>query len=156
MGLKQQFKTDADLEKQGIVIDYGEARIRIARAGGANQKFAKRLEAVTKPYKRAIQTETMDTQKGNELLQQVYAETVVLDWETKTGENDRGEAIFETGIDPEDAGEDPEADGSLLAVNSENILKVFKNLPDLFQDLQEQAQKSALFRQEIMEADAGN
>jgi hypothetical protein len=153
MGLKSMFKTDASLEKKGIILDYGKTRIRIARAGGANKRFAKTLERLSKPYRRAIQTETLDTDLGNEVLHQVYAEAVILGWEENTGVSDEGEKTWTSGINPEDAGVESE---DLLPVNRENILKVFKNLPDLFTDIQQQSQKVALFRQDVMETDAGN
>ncbi len=144
MSMYGLFKTDVNLEKKGIIIDYGEFRVTIARAGGGNKKFAKLLEGKTKPYRRAIQTETMDSELAMGVLQKVYVDAVILNWETK---NEDGE--WEVGI------EAPEG-GPLLPFTSENILETFASLPDLFTDLQEQANKVALFRKEIMETDAGN
>jgi hypothetical protein len=46
--------------------------------------------------------------------------------------------------------------GKVLPFSYENCLKVFNDLPDLFKDIQEQAQRSALFRAELLERDAGN
>ena len=34
-----QFETDPVLESEGIWIDYGAFRVKIARAGGANKKY---------------------------------------------------------------------------------------------------------------------
>lgn len=142
MSLYSQFKTDSNLEQTGVVLDYGNFRVTIARAGGANKKFERVLDAKTKPYRRAIQTETMDNKRGLEILREVYAEAVVLDWQTKT------EKGWEKGIEAED--------GKLLPVTVENILLTFNNLPDLFQDIQEQANKAALYRQSIREAESKN
>ncbi len=154
MGLKNQFASDKTLESKGIIIDYGDARIRIARAGGANKKFAKALDRKTKPFRRAIQAGVLDNDRSNKLLMEVYAKTVVLDWETNTGTD--SDPVWTNGIDPEDAGVDPVEEGGLIQVNEENILKVFLNLPDLFFDLQQQAQAGTLFRAELDEAAAGN
>ncbi len=143
MSMYEQFQTDTSLERKGIVVDYGEFRVTIARAGGSNKKFAKVLDAKTKPYKRAIETDTMDQERGNDILKEVYAIAVVLNWEIY-GEN--GE--WTQGI------EGP--DGEILEFNSDNVYQTFKNLPDLFVDLQMQAQKAALFRASIQEAEAGN
>lgn len=153
MSLAKQFKTDDGLEKKGIVIDYGDARIRIARAGGANKAFSKSLDRRTKPFRRAIAAGSFDNEHSNDILKEVYAECVVLDWETNVGTDDAGEITWAQGIAPEDAGL-PE--GDLLPVNHANILKVFRHLPDLFQDLVSQAQSGALFRAEIDDAVAGN
>lgn len=137
--LYSQFKADPKLESEGIYLEYGvnskkePIQIRIARAGGANTRYAKRLEIITKPYRRQIQTESIDRDQLTALLKQAYAETVVLGW---------------TGVEDED--------GNDLPFNVANCRKLFDDLPDLFQDVMEQAQKSALFRAELKEADAGN
>lgn len=137
-----QFKTDGKLETKGVQIDYGSFRVTIARAGGKNKKFDKILEARTKIYRRSIQTETMDKDLGDEVLRTVYAEAVILNWETRVDDK------FKKGI------EGPK--GELLPVNTKNLVATFEALPDLFDDLREQANRIAIFRQEILEEDAGN
>ncbi|HNQ98406.1 MAG TPA: hypothetical protein PKN52_00320 [Trueperaceae bacterium] len=136
------FKTDPNLEKAGIVVDYGDFRVTLARAGGGNRRFAQVLEAKTKPFKRAIQTEMMDNERGLQLLRETYAEAVILNWEVRQGED------WVQGIEA--------PDGSVMEFSVANVLETFKNLPDLFTDLQEQASKAALFRQTVRENDAGN
>lgn len=154
--LYKQFQSDPKLEKEGILLEYGindrvlaalladgmakeEAEtkaaicIRIARAGGANVQFSKRMEIVVKPYRRQIQTETIETKQVEKLVRQVYAETVVLGWENVDDKT-----------------------GKPLEFTVVNCVQVFNDLPDLFLDLQEQAQRAALFRAEVREADAGN
>ncbi|MGD9210528.1 MAG: hypothetical protein PVI90_07120 [Desulfobacteraceae bacterium] len=149
MSLKKQFATDKNLETKGIWVDYGDVRIRIARAGGANKKYTKRLDQLTKPVRRAIQIGSLQEERSQIILRTVFAETVVLDWQVKIGED------WKKGIDPEDAG--VKADGDkLLPVNFENIVKVFTMLPDLFFDLQQQAQNGMLFQEEINEEAAKN
>ena len=139
MSLYKSFKTDANLEKSGIELEYGENSkgqpilIRIARAGGANSAYNKRLEVLTKPYRRQIQTETVDNKVLEKIVAQAFAETVVLGWE---------------GVEDEDNND--------LPFSVDNVVKLFTDLPDLYKDIQEQAQKTALFRQEILEADSKN
>jgi len=140
MGLSKTFGTNEELEVTGIVLDYGEARIRIARAGGNNKKFAKALTVASKPYRRAIATETMDNEVANAIMRSVYASTVVLDWETKV------DGEFQKGIDPVDAGQKA---GKLLPFSKDNVEAVFRHLPELFTDIQNQAQSIALFRNEV-------
>jgi hypothetical protein len=147
MGLRKLFKTDEKVEQQGVWLDYGDTRIRIARAGGANKKFAKVLDKKTKPYRRALASGTMDNDRANNILRETYAESVVLDWQTKVGDE------WKPGIDPEDAGLPA---GDLLPVNSDNVLLALTALPDLYQDIMSQAQSIALFRAELDEAAAGN
>ncbi len=137
--LYNQFKTDPELEKNGLWLEYGpnskkqEQRIRIARAGGANSQFQKRMEALTKPYRRQIQTEIIGNDVVQRLMRQAYAETVVLGWENIEG-----------------------PDGADMPFTVENCVQLFTDLPDLFTDVQEQAQKAVLFRAEVREADSGN
>jgi len=143
MSMYEKFKTDPDLERGGIIIDYGDFRVTVGRAGGANKKFAKLLASRTKPHNRAIQTDTMDPDLALEILRRVYAETIVLNWETKV------DGKFKVGIEAEE-GDKP------LPFNADNVELTLKNLPDIFMDLQEQASKMALFLASIQEANAGN
>lgn len=139
MSLYSQFKTDGSLEKEGILLEYGTTAdgkpisIRIARAGGANRQYEKRMEAEVKPYRRMIQNETIENAVIQRILKKVYAETIVLGWENVQG-----------------------PDGKDIPFNVENCMKLFEDLPDLFRDIQEQSQRAALFRAEIREADAKN
>lgn len=139
MSLYSMFKTDAGLETDGILIEYGEAsnaqpvRFRIARSGGQNTVFTKALEKATRPYRKAIQNGMLDDKTADKLYKGVFAEHVLLGWENVEGE-----------------------DGKPIQYSKENALKLFKDLPDLFLDLREQAGNVSLFRQEVREADLGN
>lgn len=139
MSLYKQFKTDKNVEKEGIVLNYGknskgeDIEIRIARAGGANVQYAKLLEAKTKPYRRQIQNETLDNEVAEKITKEVYAKAVVMGW-----------------IGVEDENSKP------LEFSSENCIKLFDDLPDLWMDIQQQSTKAALFRADILEQDAKN
>ena len=152
MGLKSQFATDVSLETKGITIDYGTDRILIARAGGANKKYERMMESKTKHLRRALMVGAISNEQATAISQEVYAETVVLGWETNTGTVAKPK--WEKGIDPKDAGKT--GIKTLLPVTAANIKAVFTNLPDLFLDLQQQAQAGALYRAELNEADSGN
>lgn len=139
MSLYKLFKTDENLETDGIWLEYGQnekgepIRIKIARAGGHNSAFSKALEKATRPYRKAIQTGMLDNKTADRLYKEVFAETVVLDWMNVEG-----------------------PDGQPMEFKRENVLKLFEDLPDLFADLREQANNVALFRDEVREADLGN
>ena len=139
MSLYKTFQTSQHLEKNGIELQYGEndkgeeILIRIARAGGANSAYNKRLEALVKPYRRQITSETIDNRVLEKLILQAFAETVVLGW---------------SGVE--------DAEGNALECTVENVIKLFTDLPDLFKDVQDQAQKSVLFREEILELESKN
>jgi len=134
VGLYKQFKTDKNLEKDGIILDYGEAgRIRIARAGGNNERFKRYTEAQLKPYTRQISAGTMDEKLATKISADIYAKTIILGWEEVTGE-----------------------DGKPLEFTVENVTKVLLDLPDLFSDIQKAASDATLFRADVQDAVAGN
>jgi len=133
MNVYEMFETDKASEEKGIVIDYGEFNITIARSGGANQKYNKILESLTKPYRRAIQTETIDPEIVKKLIVEAHARAVVIGWD---GIKDRS--------------------GKKMEYSVENCIKLFTDLPDLFDDIREQATKTSLFKKEITKEEMGN
>lgn len=135
-----QFGTDKKAEKDGVVIDYGDFWFRVARTGGANTRYTKRLNAEFKPHRRAIQTDTMKDDKADELVRKVFIETAVLEGGSKK---------FGDGYIVGRSGEQ-------IAINAESLDTLFTELPDLFKDLQEQAGKVSLFRVMEQEEDAKN
>lgn len=136
MNVNSFFGTDKDVETQGIELDYGDFWIKVARAGGANKKYNRVLEAVSKPYRRAIANGTLPNDKANEILKEVYAKAVVLDW--------GGDGMVDVdGITP-------------LQFSAANCLALFNRLPDLFDDVKAQAESFVNFKIEDAEADAKN
>jgi len=146
MGAYDKFAVDTDLEQKGVVIDYEEFRVTIARAGGSNKRYQKALEKFSRPFQRAMQTETMSNTKAEDLLKQAYAQEVVLNWEVPAAAGK-----WKKGIPNPDGGKD-------LPFNTENVLKVLRDdrLGDLWVDLKNQAGKGAIFRASLAEAQAGN
>lgn len=141
----KQFATDENLEQQGIVLDYGDYAVKIKRAGGANQRFGKVLEAKQKPHRRQIQNETLNEDVAKRLLAEAYAEAVILNWghrKTPDGEIEWGHM--------------PDADGNLLPCTKPHVVETLVALPEWFADIREQASKVALFRRQEIEDTAGN
>lgn len=139
----KQFQTDKQAEQEGIVIDYGDFRVTVARAGGSNRKYKKLLNTMAKPYQRLLDTDAMDDVKADKIVMEVFAKTVVKKWETLV------DGKWKSGIENPDG-------KALLPVNVENLVKTFTALPDLFDDLRDQASKSGLFRAALKEAAAKN
>lgn len=134
------FGTDKDLEKNGIILDYGHFWLRVARAGGANQRYTKLVNHKFKPHRRAIQTETLSDKVAEKLVVEAYAEAVVLGG----GSKKFGDGFI------------PDVNGDSMAVDYDGVIKLFTDLPDLFADVKEQTQRVALFRKQVQEADAKN
>lgn len=170
MSMYKQFSTDAELEKSGVDLDYGDFKIKVARSGGKNTRFAKIFEEKMKPMRRAVQTDTLENARAEQLLREAFAEGVVLEWAVLVVANKDGTP---KGNPPELAGhyrdkqgKEPEhsvfiqgiesPDGKILPYTTENVIETFKALPDLFADIREQAGKVGLFRREDQETDAKN
>lgn len=141
----KQFATDENLEQTGIVIDYGDYAIKIARAGGANARFGKILEAKQKPHRRQIQNETLPDDVARRLLAETYAEAVILDW----GHRKTPAAEIEWG-------HMPDADGNLLPCTKPHVVAALLSLPDWFASIRDEASKAASYRRQEIEATAGN
>jgi len=146
MSMYKQFQTDPSIEQKGVILDYGTFRVTVARAGGGNKRYAAVLEARSKPFRRAIQTETISPERASAILRETYAEAVVQRWDVNVGTEK--EPQWKEGI------EGP--NGDLLPPTKENIIQAFASLPDLFEDIQVQAQRVALYRAAVQEADSGN
>lgn len=138
-GLYSQFKSDENVEKDGLFLEYGDnshgqpMRIRIARAGGSNVQFGKSFERHSKPYKRLLQIGQMEEEQNRRLMLNVYLDAVIKGWENV---------------------EDRE--GNPLPFSRVNAETILTDLPDLFQDIMVQAGNAALFRETINEDDSGN
>ena len=134
MSTYETFKTSVKLETEGIILDYGPAgKYIVARAGGANKKFVKRISKLTTPHRKAIQANRLDDETGEAILMNAFVDTCLFDWEGVTG-----------------------PDGEPLPFNRENAMKLFTDLPDLWRELREDAQNASLYRDEVQEADSGN
>lgn len=135
MGLYSNYKTDENLETSGVILSYGEnskgkkIAIKVARAGGSNKAFQRVMAAKTRPYRRQIDQGTLSNETLEGLLREVYADTVILGWENVEDENEKE-----------------------LEFNRENVIKVFKDLPDLFTDVRAGASEAAAFRADILDA----
>lgn len=139
MSLYNQFATNKEAEVEGVEVQYGAnadgsiPSFRISRMSKVNKKYTKALERATRPHRRAIELETMNNDLAERLFMGVFVDTVLLGWNNV---QDR--------------------DGNNIAFNRENALKLFEDLPELYDDLQEKAKKASLFREESLEGEAGN
>ena len=143
MSLEKLFATNKKMEREGIFIDYGpnedmpgdpppSTRFKVARSGGSNVAYGKVLERITKPWKRALQNGQVSNERAKEMDREAFIETCLLGWDNVT------------------------LGGKVLDFSKENATVLFTALPDLYDDLRDQASSSALFREETRDADLGN
>lgn len=142
MGLYDRFKTSSEMETAGVVVDYGDFRVTMARAGGRNAVYQTELERRLRPHRKAIAAGIFPNEALRGVLRQVLAKCCVKNWETKTADG------WSVGI------EGP--DGALLPFSEENILRTFEALPDLFEAIQADADSAAFYREALREAASGN
>lgn len=140
--LRKMFETDTAVERDGIWIKYAPGvEVRIARAGGSNQHFAKTVQRLSKPHRRAIQTESVDEEVLMDIFVKAYAASVIVDWKGFTKD-----LITKDDADAE----------TMLDFNKDNVEAVLKAQPNLFADIQKASDTIAYFRAEVNEADSGN
>lgn len=139
MSLHSQFKTDATLENAGIAIQYGPnddgsvPEFVISRTGKSNKKYTKALEAATKPYRRQIDLGTMNNDLAEKLFMGVFIDTILKSWSNVQDEK-----------------------GKDIAFTKQAAIKLFSELPELYDDLQDKSKNAGLFREADLEDDAKN
>lgn len=139
MSLYKKNKTDESKERSGVTLDFGinsrgePITFLVAREGGRNAQYLKVAEVVFKPYRRQIQHNLLDPEVLDGLLAQVYAKAVVKGWSGVEDENDQP-----------------------LSFTEENVLKVLKDLPVVFDAIKEVARDYSNFRQDCLEEEAKN
>lgn len=147
MGLRKTFRTDRTLEIEGVWLEVAlndhndnPIRIKIARMGSSNKRYTKALEQASKPHQSAIQNSALDNEIAKRMLQKVFLDTILLDWENLpkselTGNDD---------------------DEELLEFNRDNAEALFAELPELYDDWEQRARSAAAFREAEKEAASGN
>jgi len=122
--LYKLFKTKDEYEQSGVWLDFGsDIRIKVARAGGKNIKFISKYNKLMRKYGRAIDYDNMSEEESQQALAELFADTIILDWSNVTDEN-----------------------GIPLEFNRMNVIKVLKDLPDLFAIIRTEANKPANFK----------
>lgn len=126
MSIYSAFSTDSQAEREGITLDFGPeiGQFQIARAGGANERFKSAVRRVVGPHQRSIDMGLIPESQARELMAECYAEAIVLGW---SGVKDR--------------------DGKELVFSKQACKALLMELPELFNVIQEEAQKMANFLQ---------
>jgi hypothetical protein len=125
------YETDPDLEKGGVTFSLGsKGTFKLARAGGANQRYKETVRKLTQPYRRQIANGTIDPEQADALLAKAFARSVIVGWEGVTGR-----------------------DGEPMDFTVANAEKLLTDLPDLFADLRSLAEDMNAYRKEDVEAE---
>lgn len=147
MSLRKTFKTDQTAELEGVWIEVSvndhngkPIRIKISRMSSSNKRYTKELNRVTKPHQSAIQNDAFDNELAKKMIQEVFTDTVLLDWDNLPKSELSGD----------------DKDTEALPFNRDNVLALFKEMPDLYDDWEARATKAAAFRESEREEAAKN
>ena len=138
MSLHTQFATNETKEIEGVMVQYGANKdgtiptFKLSRMGRSNKKYTKALDAATKPFRRQLDLGTMDAATSERIFMEVFVITVLTCWY------------------------DVQVKDLTVNYNKENAMNLMKELPELYDDLQEKAKSAALFRDEAVEEEAKN
>jgi len=145
MSMYSAFKTDQTKETEGVVVDFGQFRCTVRRAGGANKAYQKAMETIVNPYRRIIQLGTMAEGKMKELMAEGYSKAIITNWEyQKESEDGLGDPTWVQGIEL--------PDGSIGEVSPENIKAVLIDQSDIFDMIKEVADNLRNYRTDDDEA----
>ena len=133
MSIYSTFETDAASEADGIKLDFGDFSFVVARAGGANKKFEQALKKRLDRYKRMIDFDALPEATARKAMIEVYAETVVLGWDGVTGPDEQP-----------------------IAFSRDACVKLFTELPGLFDVVREESGKLSNFLAKNRADRAGN
>jgi hypothetical protein len=141
MSLYKQFATNSEKEMEGVEVQMTEAEnddgsvptFIVSRMGKSNKRYSKALEAATRPYRRQIELGTMNNDKAEEIFLGVFVDTVLKGWKNVRDES-----------------------GADMPFTKQTATKLFKDLPEVYERLQEEAKLSANFREVSLEEEAKN
>jgi len=128
------FGTNKNLEAgEGVTLNYPGFSITIHRAGGSNKAYGQALNKKMKPHRQRFERGLLDDETSEQILLEAFVEGVVVGWSGNIGPG-----------------------GKKAAYSVENCIKVFQDLPDLFEDVKKQANDASVFREEAEKADEKN
>lgn len=137
MSLFEQYGTDAKKEAEGVEVTFPPNKdgtlptFVIAATSKNNQKYAKALEAATKPYRRNM--DAMQPEVAERIYRDVFVKTVLKGWSNVQ-----------------------DKDGNPIPYSREAALDLFEKLPRLYDELNSRAGSIDLFREAQREEEAGN
>jgi len=119
------FKTNTDLEKNGVWFDLGDCRFLLKRFGGANRDLSKVMAKVFKPVAHLVEKDLLPDEVDSKLTAKAFVEACLVDWE---------------GV---------EIDGEEVPFSKEKAIELMVELPDLMQTLLECSKNVENYRETL-------
>lgn len=146
MSLSKQFATDTAKEEQGVPVTYGENEDKsvptfiVSRMSKSNKSYQKALTSAMRPHQRAQQLGTLPPEMAEQIFLEVFAKHILRGWSNVLKSD-------VTGV---------ESDKGFAEYSAHNAIALMKRLPDLYDNIVETANSAALFREGMLEEEAGN
>jgi hypothetical protein len=137
------FATDTDAESKGKWVSVSGYQFLLARAGGANTKFANAYSAAMQPYARIQKMGKFTEDQAREVAVGPFVDHCVLDWRTKQEDQSFVPTIADK-------------DGTPMPFSKDAAKKLLLDIPDLFATLFDASANVATYAPEDIDASAGN
>lgn len=130
MDLEKTFGTDEELVEKGVFVNVGDAEVRIRK--WENEDFNRLFRKKMQPYRGQSQNGTLDDDVVEGIMNEVIAETIVVDWKNVTRAGDEVEC------------------------NKENVIEALEDYPDFREEIINQAETISNFQKNQLEEDEKN
>lgn len=148
----EQYEVNEDLEKTGVWLVDPFHRMKVARAGGRNEAYQRQYDALTKPYKRAIQLKTLPKETDLALSRELYARACIKSWSVAELVKKDGKTVAKT----DENGNTVWIDGKMfhpetfevVDMSVEMIVRTFEVKPELYSYVVERANDVTTYRDE--------
>lgn len=125
--LDKFFKANSSLEQDGVDFDIGDGiSFKVRRFGPSNTRVKSAMATYYKPYAKQVELGTLPVEKSLEINAKVFVDTCLVSWQGVLDES-----------------------GKPLEFTKENALKLFKDLPDLFETLWKHANTFENYKEEL-------
>lgn len=138
--LYNSFKTDKAKENSGIAISYAPnpdgtvPTFWVGRLSETNKRYQKVSKELYKPYRKSkAAMKSLTDEVAQDLLKKGFVKGCLRKWENVQ-----------------------DMDGNVLEFSEENAYKLFDDLPDLLDNLMEQASDISMFQEERLEEEVKN
>ena len=133
------FAMDECMEADGIWVDYGLFRVKVARQGGKNTLYSKEALKVSKKHN-AASFKRMGNEKAAVILNELYVKGLVKGWEVWDEDKDQ----WVSGLFDIETGE-------VVPATFDNMLKTFSHFEELQVDILKQSgNKDNYIKEEVL------
>ncbi len=139
----EKYHTDETLTKEGIWYDDEDIRVKVTYAGTENARYDKMLKLKLKPFETRIRNDNFSDEAFHKVLAEVYAATVVLDFQVKNEEGNFVSGVYD-------------AEGNIIEKNEANVTMALNMAQRLFSDVIKVATNFNLFRKGQKDDDVKN